>query len=163
MKYVDAKIVFYEVPNEITLAINISGCKVKCADCHSKYLWEDVGEILNKESLHNLIISHPGITCISFMGGDYDVAYLQTLFEYVKTEFPKLKVAWYSGIDRVLTKINTKYLSYIKVGPYIKSRGSLSDWKTNQRMYKIHRTKGGSTLLLDITNKFWKYKISEHF
>ena len=26
MKYVDTKIVFQELPNEITLAINISGC-----------------------------------------------------------------------------------------------------------------------------------------
>ena len=38
MKYIDTKIVFSEVPDEITLAINISGCPIHCADCHSKYL-----------------------------------------------------------------------------------------------------------------------------
>ena len=55
MKYVDTKVVFSEIPDEITLAINISGCPVKCFGCHSKYLWEDVGEPLNSDSLHHLI------------------------------------------------------------------------------------------------------------
>lgn len=163
MKYADAKVVFSEIPDEITLAINISGCTVRCKDCHSKYLWEDVGEILNEESLHILINQFTGITCISFMGGDHDIEYLQSLFEYVKTEFPKLKVAWYSGVNRILTKINTKYLSYIKIGSYNAVRGPLTSPGTNQRMYKVHKTKEGSTLLLDITRRFWKYKVSEYF
>ena len=70
MKYVDTKVVFSEIPDEITLAINISGCPVKCSGCHSKYLWEDVGEPLNSDSLHHLIENHKGITCVAFMGGD---------------------------------------------------------------------------------------------
>ena len=42
MKYVSTEVVFVEIPNEITLAINISGCKIRCPDCHSKYLWDDI-------------------------------------------------------------------------------------------------------------------------
>ena len=156
MKYVDAKIVFYEVPNEITLAINISGCPVKCPDCHSKYLWENTGESLDRDSLYNLIKCNEGITCIAFMGGDADEAYLQTLFYLVRTKYPHLKIAWYSGIDRVLTNVDIKYLDYIKIGPYIKDRGPLNSRNTNQKMYKIHRTDEGSTLLMNITSKFWR-------
>lgn len=44
MKYVDTKIVFQELPNEITLAINISGCPCACIGCHSSYLSQDIGD-----------------------------------------------------------------------------------------------------------------------
>ena len=156
MKYVDVKIVFQEIPDEITLAINISGCSVRCPDCHSKYLWEDIGESLNRDSLYTLINNNKGITCVAFMGGDSDVDYMQTLFYSVKSKYPNLKVAWYSGVDRLLTNVDTEYLDYIKVGPYIKDSGPLNNHNTNQRMYKVHRTNEGSTLLINITNKFWK-------
>ena len=90
------------------------------------------------------------------MGGDSDVDYMQTLFYSVKSKYPNLKVAWYSGVDRLLTNVDTEYLDYIKVGPYIKDSGPLNNHNTNQRMYKVHRTNEGSTLLINITNKFWK-------
>lgn len=38
LKYVDTAIVFSEIPDEVTLAINISGCPNKCKNCHSQYL-----------------------------------------------------------------------------------------------------------------------------
>lgn len=156
MKYTDTKIVFQEIPDEVTLAINISGCNVRCPDCHSKYLWKDTGESLDRDSLFNLINRNIGITCVAFMGGDYDISHLYYLFESIKSYYPNLKVAWYSGVDRILTKINSKYLTYIKVGPYISKRGPLSNPNTNQKLYKVHRTKYGSTILLDMTSRFWK-------
>ena len=55
MKYVDVRIVFQEVPDEITLAINISGCTCHCEGCHSPYLAEDIGEHLDNETLNRLI------------------------------------------------------------------------------------------------------------
>ena len=76
IKYVDTLVCFSEVPDEITLAINISGCPIRCSNCHSKYLWEDVGESLNRDSLHNLIEKNKGISCLAFMGGDANIAYL---------------------------------------------------------------------------------------
>lgn len=38
MKYSDAQVVFAEVPDEITLAISISGCPNRCPGCHSQHL-----------------------------------------------------------------------------------------------------------------------------
>ena len=44
LKYVDAKVVFAEVPDEVTLAINISNCPCQCKGCHSSYLAQDIGK-----------------------------------------------------------------------------------------------------------------------
>ena len=63
MKYVDVKEVFAEIPDEITLAISISGCPIHCPGCHSQYLWADVGEPLTAEALDEMLKSHIGITC----------------------------------------------------------------------------------------------------
>lgn len=155
MKYVDTKVVFSEIPDEITLAVNISGCIIRCPDCHSKYLWNDIGESLTRESLYNLIESNKGISCLALMGGDTNVPYLQTLFYWVKTRYPKLKTAWYSGRDRILLKRDVKYLDYVKTGPYIKERGPLNNKNTNQKLYKIHHLDENNVRIEDITYKFW--------
>ena len=67
LKYVDTKVTFAEVPNEISLCINISNCPCNCKGCHSSYLAEDIGEELNSFSLKELISNNKGITCISFI------------------------------------------------------------------------------------------------
>ena len=100
MKYVDTKIVFQELPNEITLAINISGCPCACIGCHSSYLSQDIGESLTKEALQQLIRKNKGITAISFMGGDANPAYINKLAEYLYHNYPNLKIGWDSGRDR---------------------------------------------------------------
>ena len=35
LKYVNTAVVFQEIPDEVTLAINISGCPCRCPGCHS--------------------------------------------------------------------------------------------------------------------------------
>lgn len=70
LKYVDTKITFSEIPNEISLCINFSNCPHKCEGCHSLYLGEDIGEELNCSVLQKLIEDNRGISCICFMGGD---------------------------------------------------------------------------------------------
>lgn len=72
LKYTDAKVVFLEIPDEVTLAINISNCPCHCKNCHSSYLAEDIGEVLTISRIEKLIISNEGITAICFMGGDND-------------------------------------------------------------------------------------------
>lgn len=156
LKYVDTLVCFSEIPDEITLAINISGCPIRCPDCHSKYLWEDVGKPLDRDSLHSLIEKNKGVSCLSFMGGDANITYLQTLIYWVKTRYPELKVAWYSGREEPLKVSDVKYLDYIKMGPFIKERGPLNDRNTNQRLYKIHHLNEGKVRIEDITSKFWK-------
>ena len=153
MKYVNAEVVFQEVPNEITLAINISGCPVRCPDCHSKYLWEDIGIELNEESLGNLIVLNYGITCVAFMGGDADPSYIGYMARFIRIKFPKLKIAWYSGKSSIPNCIilNLQNFDYIKLGPYIKEYGPLNSKTTNQLFFKVQEYR-----LVNITKHFLK-------
>ena len=156
MKYTTSEIVFREIPDEITLAINISNCPIHCPGCHSPELWEDIGEELTFDALKNLIKDAEGITCVAFMGGDADPDYIVDLATIVKTENPDLKVAWYSGRESLhLSIMHLLAFDYIKLGPYIKERGPLNEPTTNQHLYMKTYKEGGGVEFVDITNKFW--------
>ena len=155
MKYVDTKVVFREVPDEVTLAINISGCPVQCPGCHSSYLAQDIGEILDKDALKGMLESNPGISCVSFMGGDADPLYVRELALYAKSLVPSIKTSWYSGRDLGHAQPVLDALDYVKVGPFVDEYGPL-DWETtNQRFYAIEHTEKGPSLT-DWTFKFRK-------
>lgn len=156
LKYVDAKVVFAEVPDEVTLAINISNCPCQCKGCHSSYLAQDIGTSLNWNSLEfDLINNNKGITCISFMGGDSEPSRINILSKYIKDNYPSIKTAWYSGRQELSKEIELKNFDYIKLGPYEEDKGPLTSKTTNQRFYKVeHRGKGSD--LIDITYKFQK-------
>lgn len=49
------KVVFAEVPDEVTLAINISNCPCQCKGCHSSYLAQDIGTELTFNEVRKLI------------------------------------------------------------------------------------------------------------
>ena len=117
LKYVDTKIVFEEIPNEITLAINISGCPCNCKGCHSSYLAGDIGERLDFDSLNKVINTNTGVTCISFMGGDVNSSNVNILAEFIRAKYPELKVAWYSGRQELSEDIELMNFDYIKLGP----------------------------------------------
>ena len=157
LRFYKEYITFAEVPNEICLCITIAGCPLHCPDCHSKWLWKDVGLILNIPLLKQLIEKHPNVTCICFMGGDQNPEAVGVLIKYVYFRYRrKYKIAWYSGRDILQ---NTDYLDYIKVGPYDAMLGPLTSKTTNQKMYQInHSRMDGIRLsdLKDITNVFWK-------
>lgn len=155
MKYVDTKVVFREVPDEVTLAINISGCPVKCPGCHSDYLTQDIGEVLDINSLSSLIGDNPGITCVSFMGGDADPLFIRSLSEFVHSNFSGIKTCWYSGRDIKNARILLDELDFVKVGPYIDEAGPLDSETTNQRFYSISHTETGP-VLEDWTCRFRK-------
>lgn len=149
MKYVDTKVVMQEVPDEITLAINISNCPCHCKSCHSSYLAQDIGEDLSIERLTQLGTEAEGITCIAFMGGDAYPKRVNRLAKWVKEELD-LKVCWYSGRDTISDEINLENFDYIKVGRYDEFLGPLNSRTTNQRLYKVIDSR-----LFDITNRFW--------
>lgn len=153
LKYVDAKVVFAEVPDEITLAINISGCPCNCRGCHSSYLAEDIGEPLDLQHLTNLIDSNKGISCVCIMGGDANPSEVDDIAQDIKEYYPKLKVGWYSGRQEISKDINLEFFDFIKLGPYIEELGPLNSKTTNQRFYKVNGKE-----LTDITSKFWKYE-----
>ena len=156
LKYTDTQVVFREVPDEITLCINISGCKIGCKNCHSSYLAGDIGTELYMDELYSLIKKNKGITCVAFMGGDADPKYVSTLASLVKIFSKyKLKVAWYSGRQELDKNIKLKFFDFIKLGPYEEDKGPLTSKTTNQRFYKVEK-KGKDYSLIDITYKFQK-------
>ncbi|MBO6216444.1 MAG: anaerobic ribonucleoside-triphosphate reductase activating protein [Prevotella sp.] len=153
LKYVNTGIVFQEIPDEVTLAINISNCPCRCPGCHSHYLWDDVGLPLTTDAIDALVESDGSdITCIAFMGGDADPVGVNMLAQYVHEEYPELKVAWYSGRLRIPSIVHKADFDYIKVGPYIKHLGPLNSPTTNQRMYR--QNEDGT--FDDITSRFYK-------
>lgn len=150
LKYVDTKIVFQEIPDEVTLAINISGCPCNCRGCHSSYLAQDIGEPLDLQHLTNLIDSNKGITCVCIMGGDANPSEVDDIAQDIKKYYPELKVGWYSGRQELSNSIDLFNFDYIKLGPYKEEFGPLNSRTTNQRFYKVS---GGE--LVDITSRFY--------
>lgn len=153
LKYVNTGVVFQEIPDEVTLAINISNCPCHCPGCHSSYLWQDIGTPLTSEEL-DMLIRHvtSDITCVCFMGGDADPGYVGRLARHVHDAYPGLRVGWYSGRLRISSEVDKYDFDYIKVGPYLAHLGPLNCKTTNQRLYKQEK-KGN---FMDITSRFWK-------
>ncbi|MFR9503890.1 MAG: 4Fe-4S cluster-binding domain-containing protein [Rikenellaceae bacterium] len=150
LKFTDTKVVFQEIPDHITLAINMSGCPCACEGCHSSYLSEDIGEALTTELIDTLLTRYASASCISFMGGDREPAEVSRLALHIRCKAPNMAIAWYSGRDELSNEVKISNFDYIKIGSYQQERGPLNAPTTNQRLYKIDR----STLQFeDITKK----------
>ena len=157
IKYLETLVTFAEIPDEITLCINITNCPCNCNGCHSSYLSKDIGEELNNNVLDKLISDNSGISCIAFMGGDSSPKEINDLAKYVKDKYP-ISVAWYSGRQELSKDINLDNFDYIKLGPYIKELGPLTSKTTNQRLYQYGKFFSDYTIdkcWRDITYKFW--------
>ena len=153
LKYVDAKVVFAEVPDEVTLAINISNCPCQCKGCLSSYLAQDIGTELTFNEVRKLIKKNSGISCIALMGGDAEPDRINTLASFIINHYDSVKVAWYSGRQELSNDIDLCNFDYIKLGPYKEEFGPLNSKTTNQRFYKVSGRE-----LVNITSKFWKHE-----
>lgn len=141
LKYDGYTIVMQEVPNEISLAINISDCPYKCKGCHSQYLWDYVGTYLI-DDIDKLLNMYNGmISCVCFMGGDQNPKEL--LYCLNKAKNKKLKTCLYTGNDDItcIDKEVVNNLDYIKIGRYIEELGGLDSKTTNQRMFDLNNNK----------------------
>ena len=154
-KYTSSEVTFAEVPDEVTLCINISNCPCHCKGCHSSYLAEDIGTPLTDDELDKLVKANSGITCVAFMGGDSNPTDIEKLANFVKENYPRLKVAWYSGRETVF--INLDCFDYVKLGPYREECGPLNKDTTNQVFYRVVHMSTGANKLFDTTYKFWKH------
>lgn len=153
MKYVNTGVVFQEIPDEVTLAVNISNCPCRCKGCHSRYLWDDVGTPLTAGAIDGLMGKYGGgITCLCFMGGDADPCGVVELARYVHDAYPSVKVGWYSGRSAVGHGVDSSVFDYIKLGPYVERLGGLRSPATNQRLYR----RGEDGGMVDITSLLFR-------
>ena len=152
LKYLNTQVTFAEVPDEITLCINITGCKNGCKNCHSSYLAQDIGTELTFNEVRKLIKNNSGISCIAFMGGDSEPKRIDALASFVTNHY-QLKVAWYSGRQELSKEIDLQNFDFIKLGSYKEEFGPLNSKTTNQRFYKVSDGE-----LVNITSKFWKHE-----
>ncbi len=139
LKIYSYDIVCQEVPDEISLAVNISGCPNHCPGCHSPWLWDDVGEPMTEELMDGLIGKYGNaVTCVCFMGGDAAPGEIEAMAKWVKAKYSHLKTAWYSGKEAPPDRFDLKSLNFIKLGPYIEALGGLKSPTTNQAIYRIY-------------------------
>lgn len=152
LRFANYDVVFQEFPDEITLAVNVSGCPCRCPGCHSQYLWDNVGEPLTLERLTALADHYGvGITCVALMGGDAEPLEALRLLSDLRQAKPRLRTGWYSGRQQLPEGFDpTSAPDYVKLGPWREECGPLSSPSTNQRMYR-YRTDGSCE---DITAKF---------
>jgi anaerobic ribonucleoside-triphosphate reductase activating protein len=155
MKFHNYDIVFQEIPGEVTLAINISNCPHRCKGCHSPYLWENTGELLDERALVRLLEKYGNaITCVCFMGGDANPQKVAELAAFLRTRTNrKLKTAWYSGRNTLPDNTFVQYFDFIKMGAYVEQLGGLDSPTTNQRFYHIENGE-----MIDYTRNFQRLK-----
>lgn len=125
--------VLQEVPGEISLALSISGCPLRCKGCHSQETYKkDFGKELTEQELDRLLKKHKHISCVLFYGGEWEI---DTLTNYlIKIKNKGLKTALYSGFELdFFSNEFLKHLDFIKVGSYIEELGGLGSENTNQR------------------------------
>lgn len=158
LKYMSIATVFQEVPDEISLAINISGCVHRCPRCHSPELRQNIGQKLLKDFPSLLEWYAPYISCVCFMGGDHNQKEQTALCRQARTA--GLKTCLYTGCDQ-LDEIESDLLqqqNYLKIGHYDEEKGPINKRTTNQRMYRI-TTQNDLPVLTDITERFWKKEL----
>lgn len=148
---------FQEIPNEVSLLLNISNCQNNCKGCHTPMLREDIGVELTKEILDHLL-SQGRYTCVCFMGEGNDPIALKELLEYVYKK--GYKTAVYSGLDITLVEWVERYHffpGFLKLGSYQEEYGPLNKKTTNQRLYKTYPEDGAACWHdVDITHMFWR-------
>ena len=100
LKYAGYDIVFQEIPDEVTLALNLSGCPNGCPGCHSPHLQRDEGEALTPGALERLLERYGReITCVCFMGEGQNPAQLREALQIARCH--GLKTCLYSGCESV--------------------------------------------------------------
>lgn len=135
LRYFNITSTLQDVPNELSMCINIAGCPWQCEGCSWKKVTEgmtryeltitDLQNILRKDNNNH--------SCICFMGGDWE----NDLIYFVKeAKTYGYKTCLYTGGKTIHTDL-LKYLDYIKVGAYKKELGGLDSPITNQRLLTI--------------------------
>lgn len=153
IKYVPelTDIVIEEIPDKLTLAVEISNCQGSCVGCHSPFLKNDIGEELTESAVNSLFRSNFGVNCFLFLGEGKDRKALLDIAGYIRRQYPSVELALYSGREVVEDEV-FEVFDYVKTGPYIAEYGPLNKETTNQRLYYQRE---------DITSRFWNRGIEK--
>lgn len=143
-------VVLEEIPDRVSLAVDISSCRGNCVGCHSPFLKLDIGEELTPDVIDTLVKDNFGVNCFLFLGEGQDPETLLALAAHVRAL--GLEAALYSGRQEV-EPVFWEAFDYLKLGPYLPDRGPLNNPATNQRLYRIKAGKAE-----DITSIFWRKK-----
>lgn len=169
-------VVLEEIPDRVTLAVDISNCTGLCEGCHSPFLRKDIGDELTVAVVSRLLEDNFGVNCFLFLGEGNDHDALMSLAAGIRDLYPSLELALYSGRESVEDDIYSAF-DYVKVGPYRPSCGPLNKTTTNQRLYRVHHLRAadvvcseGSSVstvtphyaLEDLTPRFWHRGIESH-
>ncbi len=138
-------IVLEEIPDKVTLAVEIPNCQGSCPGCHSPFLREDIGEELTPAAVDRMIADNFGVNCFLLLGEGNDPQALLRMAAYLRERHPGVARALYSGRTAVEDALYDAF-DYVKVGPYVAELGPLNERTTNQRLY-YHRQ--------DITARLW--------
>lgn len=141
-------VVLEEIPDRVSLAVDISNCRGNCTGCHSPFLKGDIGEELTPAVIDRLVGENWGVNCFLFLGEGQDLQTLLSLAAHVRSL--GLEAALYSGREEVEAELWQAF-DYLKVGPYRPECGPLNSPTTNQRLYRMA---GG--VAEDITSRFWE-------
>lgn len=153
MKFSNLQVVFQEVPDEISIAISVSGCDIKCNGCHSAFTWDqEYGEDLNINVIKEILKKYKGLaSCFLFYGGEWETNELISYIDIIKEN--SIKVCLYTGLE--IEFVNSELLrrlDYIKTGKYIANLGGLDQIETNQSFYKVNNN--GCIILEKLNHKF---------
>ena len=152
LRYHNFDVVFAEIPGEVTLALNLTGCPNRCPGCHSPHLQGEGGRPLDERELLALIDCYGrSVTCLCFMGGDAAPDEVVRLAAVVRRAAPALRTGWYSGRPELPEGFRPGLFDYVKLGPYVAALGPLDRPTTNQRFYRV----GRNGLVADETARFW--------
>ena len=139
------------IPSEVSLIFNITGCTIKCPGCFERTLWKDKGTPLTFNEVRAILNNYScAVSCVCFMGGEHEPDEINTLARFVKHNYPSLRTAWYSGLNKIPAEIEYCNFDYLKTGPYEASKGALGTPGTNQRVFMVAE----DCSLTDITDKY---------
>lgn len=137
LKYLNSQVTLGEIPKQLTLCINITGCTHNCDGCHSPELREDIGEPLTDIVITELIRKNKGISCVLFMGGDHNIKALNKLIFRSREKNKNMLFGAYFGCDCLPENIELGLYNYIKLGHYDKELGGLKSPTTNQKLFTV--------------------------
>ena len=75
-------VVMEEIPDMVTLAVDISNCTGLCEGCHSPFLRRDVGAELTPHAVESMLSANFGVNCFLFLGEGNDHAALLDMASY---------------------------------------------------------------------------------